>query len=117
MNIEAAKLLFLFWSSVLSIVLLFVSIIILSRNKRFEKEKFISGINSVVFGIFLTIVSLIVLALDFGFRVYPITLSKYVASIQPGLPVAMQVVELGLFPLIAICLLVGVLYLRENAQE
>lgn len=117
MNIEEAKLLFLFWSSALSIVLLFISIIILSKNKRFENEKLISGINSMLFGIFLTIISLIILALNFGFRVYPLTFSKYIASIQPSMPIAIQAVELGLFPLIAICLLVGVLYLRENAQE
>ncbi len=115
MNIEEAKLLFLFWSSVLSIVLLFISIIILAKNKRFENEKLISGINSMLFGIFLTIISLIILALNSGFNVYPITFSKYIASIQPSLPIAIQAVELGLFPLIAICLLVGVFYLRENA--
>ena len=68
-----------------------------------------------LFGIFLAIISLIIMAVDFGFKVYPITFAQYLASIQSSLPIALQAVEFGLFPLIAICLLVGVLYLKENA--
>ena len=112
---EAIRLLFLFWSSVTSIVLLFIAILILSKNKRFEKEGLVSGINSMLFGIFLTIISLVILTIDFGFKVYPITFNQYIATIQPSLPIAIHAVEFGLFPLIAICLLVGVLYLKENA--
>lgn len=113
--IEEVKLLFLFWSGVLSIILLFLSILILSKNKRFEKKELEPGINSILFGIFLTIISIIILSLDFGFRVYPITFANYISSIQPYIPLAMQIVEIALTPLIAICFLVGVLYLRENA--
>lgn len=112
---EAIRLLFLFWSSAVSIVLLFIAILILSKNKKFEKEGLISGINSMLFGIFLTIISLIIMLVDFGFKVYPITFAQYLGSVQPLIPIAIQSVEFGLFPLIAICLLVGVLYLKENA--
>ncbi|MDP4012334.1 MAG: hypothetical protein Q8R00_01900 [Candidatus Nanoarchaeia archaeon] len=108
--------LFLFWSSAASVIFLLITFIMFIKNRRFEKKEFEPGINAVLFGVFLTFVSAIIYTLNFAFVAYPRNSALYIATIQPYVPLALQAVEIGLMPLIAICILLGIFSMKESLQ-
>lgn len=108
--------LFLFWSSAASVVFLLITFIIFIKNRRFEKKEFEPGINAVLFGVFLTLISALIYTLNFAFIAYPRTSAQYIASVQPYMQFALQTVEIGLMPLIAICILLGIFSMKESLQ-
>ena len=114
MSFETSSMQFLFWSGSISIVLLVIAIVFWMRNKRFEKIERHPGINAVLFGIVMMVVTSLVYLIDFALKAYPTQTAKYLTSIEQYIPIAIQIVEVGVMPLMAICLLIGVFYLRES---
>jgi len=88
-----------------------VLLIFLLRSRNIEEERFIVGINGIIFAVFLLIIYTFVSTAT-GLR------EVFRLLILPPeiLPILGQVVTLGILPLAAISLLVGSLLLTDNLE-
>jgi len=107
----------IFWSNTVSILLLLISFFIILRTRKYTKESLALGVNAVIFGLSLFWIVLIINELNYLDKYFGSYIDAYASWLSIILPILTGNVILIILTLVAICLLIGGLILRNNLTE
>ncbi|MBI2668025.1 hypothetical protein HYX17_04645 [Candidatus Woesearchaeota archaeon] len=99
----------IFGINVISLLLLLISIFIISLSKRFEKENAKNVVNIILIALLFTLI-----VIGYDTLMSAIVFTK-ISSLLGNIPldIISLIIELTIIPIIALCFLASLLYLRE----
>ena len=103
--------------NILALVLVFISLIFLVKQREFEIFDLENSVNAVIFGVFfLFLITLINVIVILG-TMYKDLFIDYVVGAETYIGYLVSINDLALVPLFAICFFVGVFLVREYVKE
>ncbi len=104
----------LFGVLVFSVFFLFLTLVFLIKNRQYERSQFEQSINSLVFGLFFLLLSMLVQLLNAINETFKGSLAKMIPDINTYLDYLLTISDVALVPLFAVCFFVGIYLAKEN---
>ena len=103
--------------SIGSVILVLLNIIFLVKLREFERSDLENSLNAMVFGLFFLLIFMIISVLDFAYQAAPGSVEEVVADAGTYISYLVQIADLAIIPLFAVCFFVGVYVARDNLME
>lgn len=98
----------------LSVLLILLTIIFMVKNREYEKFELELAINAIIFSLFFLLLFMIINVLRSADLAIHNELASLLPEISTYIGYASQVADMALAPLFAVCLVAGLILVREN---